>query len=397
MKKVALQIIISFAMLLCSMCMYSQIVIPMQQDNGVYRVQCKVNGAKMKMVFDTGASAVSLSLNIAQYLYDNDYISDSDILEQGQSQTADGRIVDHLKINIKDLEIGGQHIENVAAIVMANQNAPLLLGQSAIQKLGRIQIEGSNLIILDANEELTDEEIDQYAEIADQAMKDQDFAKSELYYSKLYNGDCLNNKGLWEYAFACDLNHNYKRALQVYKQLENSEYSESAAYNIFTIQSNLFYKIAHCYIELNMEYLISSYVDKAVAIVHPSMKLNSGESITTDDQYHIIPVIYDNIAANLMEKEKYGDAARYYGETLGLYAKHHKISTTTLWNIMVGKNKKSTLSKDKSIQFTSFNYAKCKWLSYSISDEEFNSILLSLAHNNNETAKIFCNENDIKY
>ena len=397
MKKVALQIIISFAMLMCSMCMYSQIVIPMQQDNGVYRVQCKVNGAKMKMVFDTGASAVSLSLNIAQYLYDNDYISDSDILEQGQSQTADGRIVDHLKINIKDLEIGGQHVENVAAIVMANQSAPLLLGQSAIQKLGRIQIEGSNLIILDANEELTDEEIDQYAEIADQAMTDQDFAKSELYYSKLYNGDYLTNKGLWEYAFACDMNHNYKKALQIYKELENSEYSKADAYNFVTIQFNLFSKIAHCYIELNMEYLISSWVDKAVAIVHPGMKLGSGESITTDDQYHIIPVIYTNIAASLMEKEKYEDAARYYKETFASYAKHHKLSITALWNIMVGKTKNSTLSKDEGVQGTAFNYAKCKWLSYSISDEEFNDILLSLAHNNNERAKIFCNENGIKY
>lgn len=394
MKKVTLQIIIGFAMLMCSMSMYSQIVIPMQQDNGVYRVQCKVNGAKMKMVFDTGASVVSLSLNIGQYLYDNDYFSDSDILEQGQSQTADGRIVDHLKINIKDLEIGGQHIENVAAIVMANQSAPLLLGQSAIQRLGRIQIEGNNLIILDACEELTDEEIDQYAEIADQAMKDQDFAKSELYYSKLYNGGYLNNKGLWEYAFACYLNHNYKKALQIYKELENSEYSKSDAYNFVTIQSNLFKNIACCYIKLDM-YGYSEYVDKAIAIVPQHMKLASGKSVTTD--VNIIPCIYENIAASLMGKEQYSEATSYYRKALGSYAKHHKLSITALWNIMVGKNKNLALSNDESIQFTTFYYAKCKWLSYSISDEEFNRILLSLARNNNKSAKIFCNANDIKY
>ncbi len=381
-------------MLMCSLHLHSQVVIPMQQVDGVYKVSCNVNGAKMKMIFDTGASAVSLSLNMAQYLYDNEYISDSDILEQGQSQTADGRIVDHLKINIKDLEIGGLHIENVAAIVMSNQSAPLLLGQSAIQKLGRIQIEGSNLIVLDADDELTDEEIDQYAETADKAMKNQDFRKSELYYSKLYNGGYLTNRGLWEYAFACDMNHNYEKSLQIYKELENSEYATADAYNFVTIQVNIYERIAQCYIELN-KYGFSEYVDKAIAIVPQYMKLRSGKSVTTDDS--VIPMIYENIAARLMDKENYTEATQYYRKALGSYAKHHKLSIPALWNIIMGKRPKTTLSRKENVQFAAFYYAKCKWLSYSISDEEFNSILLSLAHNNNEDAKVFCNENGIKY
>ncbi len=380
---------------MCSLHLHSEVVIPMQQKGGVYWVSCKVNGAKMKMIFDTGASAVSFSLNMAQYLYDNEYISDLDILEQGKSQTGDGRIVDHLKINIKDLEIGGLHIENVAAIVMSNQSAPLLLGQSAIQKLGRIQIEGSNLIILDADDELTDEVIDQYAETAIQAMSESDYMKSELYYSKLYNGGYLNNKGLWEYAFACYMNGNYEKALRIYKKLENSEYTKANAYNFASIQINLYKQIAGCYIELNKDDFSEYYVDKAISIIPKYMKLVSGKSITTDDT--IIPAIYSNFANSFMDKENYSTAARLYRKALGSYAKHHKLSTTALWNIMVGKSPKTTLLKDESVQYAAFYYAKCKWLSYSISDEEFNSILLSLAHNNNECAKVFCNENGIKY
>ena len=110
----------------------------MEKQNGVYKISCSVNGAKMKMIFDTGASMVSISQSMANFLYENDYISDSDILGKGTSRTADGSIVDNVVINLKDIEISGLHIKNVQATVISSQNAPLLLGQSAIQKLGRI-------------------------------------------------------------------------------------------------------------------------------------------------------------------------------------------------------------------------------------------------------------------
>ena len=53
----------------------AQKVIQMENINGVYRIACSVNGAKMKMIFDTGASNVSLSESMANFLYDNEYIS----------------------------------------------------------------------------------------------------------------------------------------------------------------------------------------------------------------------------------------------------------------------------------------------------------------------------------
>lgn len=384
----------SIVVVTCSLHLHSEVVIPMQKYGGVYKVSCNINGAKMKMIFDTGAATVSLSRAMAQYLYDNEYISDSDFLEQGQSQTADGRIVDHLKINIKDLEIGGLGGENVTAIVISNQSAPLLLGQSAIQKLGRFQIEGDKLIILDADNELSEEEIDEYAEIAGKAIKDHDFAKSELYYSKLYNGGYLTNKGIWWYSYACSMNHNYNKELQLLKELEDSEYSKSETYDILSIQFNLFLRMALCYIDLDMSGW-ESYVEKAISIVPPSMKLANGKSITTDNS--IIPCIYANIAASLIEKEIYDDAAHYYREALGSYAKHYGLSTSALWNVMLGKVKNINLSKNESIQRDAFLYAKCRWLSYAISNDEFLSILLSLAHNNNESARIFCNETEIEY
>lgn len=241
MRKFISRFVAGIAMIMCSLHLHSEVVIPMQQEGGVYKISCNVNGAKMKMIFDTGASTVSLSLTMAQYLYENEYISDSDILEQGQSQTADGRIVDHLKINIKDIEIGGLHIEHVTAIVMSNQSAPLLFGQSAIQRLGRFQIEGDKLIILDADNELSEEEINEYAEIAKKATKNQDYAKAELYYAKLHNGGYLTDKGIWNYTFVCSMNNNDKKELQLLQELEDTEYSKAETYNIGTIQANLWF------------------------------------------------------------------------------------------------------------------------------------------------------------
>lgn len=79
----------------------------------------------------------------------------SDFRGEGQTVVADGKIVDHLKLNLKDIEISGIHLSNVEAVVIASQNAPLLLGQSAIQKLGRIQLNGDILVLLDRGREAT--------------------------------------------------------------------------------------------------------------------------------------------------------------------------------------------------------------------------------------------------
>ncbi len=80
----------------------------------------------------------------------------SDFRGEGQTVVADGKIVDHLKLNLKDIEISGIHLSNVEAVVIASQNAPLLLGQSAIQKLGRIQLNGDVLVLLDRGREATE-------------------------------------------------------------------------------------------------------------------------------------------------------------------------------------------------------------------------------------------------
>ena len=115
-----------------------KVEIQMEKCGGVYQIPCKVNDVPMNFIFDTGASSVCISLTEALYLYKNGLISNSDIGGSSYSRIADGSIVENTHLNLKTIEIGGIVLHDIEAFVVSSLDAPLLLGQSAIQKLGSI-------------------------------------------------------------------------------------------------------------------------------------------------------------------------------------------------------------------------------------------------------------------
>ncbi|MCQ2287430.1 MAG: retroviral-like aspartic protease family protein [Bacteroidales bacterium] len=125
-----------------------RIGIKMTKDGGVYTLPCLVNGVKMNFVFDTGASNVCISLTEALFLYKNGYIDDKDFGNETKSLVADGSVTTGMKLKIRTIEIGGIVLKNVDAIVSSSIEAPLLLGQSAIRKLGKIEMTGDSLFII---------------------------------------------------------------------------------------------------------------------------------------------------------------------------------------------------------------------------------------------------------
>ena len=129
----------------------AQTVIQMVEYKGVYTVLCEVNGMKGRMIFDTGASKISLSNSFCEILLDNGYISESDFVGQGKCITADGRIIDHAEIILHSVKIGDIELNDVPAVVVNNQNAPMLFGQSAIQMLGEVSMKGDKLYIKKEN------------------------------------------------------------------------------------------------------------------------------------------------------------------------------------------------------------------------------------------------------
>jgi len=133
--------------------LHAQVRIKMEKENGIYTTPCKVNGLQLRFIFDTGASNVSISLSEAIFMLKNGYLADTDLHGSTYSQIANGDIIENTSINIRELEIGGIKLFNVSAIIVHELSAPLLLGQSAIQKLGKIQLEGDELVIINTNDQ----------------------------------------------------------------------------------------------------------------------------------------------------------------------------------------------------------------------------------------------------
>ena len=115
---------------------YAQTRIILEKQNGVYLIPCKVNGLNMKFIFDSGASDVTISLTEAMFMIKNNYLSESNILGSQFYQIANGDIQEGTKIILNSIEIGGFTIKDVEASIVHALDAPLLLGQSALSRLG---------------------------------------------------------------------------------------------------------------------------------------------------------------------------------------------------------------------------------------------------------------------
>lgn len=131
-----------------------EIIVPIRQGNvskikmlefgGVYHIPILINGVEMLFVFDTGASLISISSAEATFLYKQGKLSHEDIQGEIELMDANGDINVGAKVNLREVTIGDQKLENVEATVIDNPNAPILLGQSALGRFGKIQIDYQN-------------------------------------------------------------------------------------------------------------------------------------------------------------------------------------------------------------------------------------------------------------
>lgn len=123
-------------------------VIKMTKKDGVYTVPIEINGAKMFFIFDTGASYVSLSETEANFLIKQGTLTRDDIIGTSQFSDANGDVSEGTIINLKTVKIGNRIINNVRASVVHNAVAPLLLGQSVLNKFGKVSIDYNREIII---------------------------------------------------------------------------------------------------------------------------------------------------------------------------------------------------------------------------------------------------------
>jgi clan AA aspartic protease (TIGR02281 family) len=122
--------------------------IPMKlSGSGTYEIPCKINELKLNLIFDTGASDITISKTEAEFMLKNDYLSKNDITGTSSYMIANGDIEIGTTIVFRKVDFGGLILKNVKASVIENKNAPLLFGQSALSKYGKITIDNDKKII----------------------------------------------------------------------------------------------------------------------------------------------------------------------------------------------------------------------------------------------------------
>lgn len=123
-------------------------IVKMENSNGVKYVWIEINGLKLKFIFDTGASSICISSAEATVLYRQGTLLKEDILDIQYFQDATGKVSAGTRINLRTVKIGNRVLQNIEATVIDNNEAPLLLGQSALEKFGKISIDNKNNVII---------------------------------------------------------------------------------------------------------------------------------------------------------------------------------------------------------------------------------------------------------
>jgi clan AA aspartic protease (TIGR02281 family) len=355
---------------------FAQKIIQMEDYNGVFRIPCKVNGAKMKLVFDTGASNVCLSLSMAEYLLDNDYITKKDIIGQGASTVADGRIVDHVIIIIKDLEIEGSHLFNVKAVVIEGQNAPLLLGQSAIQKLGPVEINGNILTIKRA--ESNDDLVDRLFEEANRALDNHMYQKAAEKYSQLYMMNQLSDYGIYNYASACFLSNDYDKAYELLSQINDFSYFEERKIDIYQLMGHIWSYFDKCSEAVNYYELSNKKIHNDVT------EYNEKEAVFMNLRWQGDCYYY---------AQNYSAAADKYTIAANVFALMHNVDMAYLQRDGKNKLKKNEQSyRCDNIDYVLFRLIFCSSRSGAWSAKAFLLEATAMARAGNKYAMKMCND-----
>ncbi len=121
--------------------------VPFTRANGVCKVKCSINGLPLHFIFDTGAADVTMSQVEASFLAKNGYLSRKDVVGSARYTDANGNVSVGTVIILRKVDFGGLELKDVRASVVSNQRAPLLLGQSVLSRLGKIEIDNARQVI----------------------------------------------------------------------------------------------------------------------------------------------------------------------------------------------------------------------------------------------------------
>lgn len=123
--------------------------IPLRERGGVFEVKATLNSEiNVYFVVDSGAADLTISEGVARILIENESLTRRDVVGKANYSVADGRVSVGTIIRIKTFDLGGVLLKDVRAVVMSGENAPLLMGQSVLKRLGRWSLDASGKQLL---------------------------------------------------------------------------------------------------------------------------------------------------------------------------------------------------------------------------------------------------------
>jgi clan AA aspartic protease (TIGR02281 family) len=297
----------------------AQVRIKMKNENGVYTTPCIVNGLRLRFIFDTGASNVSISLSEALFMIKNGYLNENDLKGSSYSQIANGDLVSNTTVILRELEIGGIILTDVEAVIIHDLSAPLLLGQSAIQKLGKIQLEGDELLIVKSGSSNSANDCQMAKELIEKAEKyyfEELDNLSASTYQEAYNL-CPDAFECFDYEIWGGVNHNIGNYVGAIKYLKLALNCTENIKSLYYINKDL----GNSYLNLQ---------DYSLAIVHFEKAL----SYTTEN--NDIASIYFYIALLKSDHKKFSEAVNYYEKSVSFRLKYLSV---TMDDVLKGKVK----------------------------------------------------------
>lgn len=117
-------------------------------SSGIYEVFTTLNDVlNISFILDSGASEVSITPDVALTLVRTGTIKDEDWLEGKTYMFADGSTARSKRFRLRKLIIGNYVIRDVEVSIANSLEAPMLLGQNVMRKLGKVSIDYRNNIL----------------------------------------------------------------------------------------------------------------------------------------------------------------------------------------------------------------------------------------------------------
>lgn len=289
---------VAFA-IISSFC-FGQKVIQLTKKDGVYTIPCSICGIKRSLIFDTGASTVTISMALADLLYKSGKLTKSDFKGYGRSQTASGHIVNNMAVVLRDVEIAGLHLKNVDVVIIEGQNAPLLLGLSAIQKLGKVTLSGNKLVV-----ETSIIEESRLAGIRtqiDSYIAKKKYKEALVLLGRLESQDAINEQDLFNLTQCYCYSEDYNKSLMYCQQWMGTYGTMNS-----THKPDVCYFMGLSYMGLKSHYDADAWFAKAIRLIS-----NDAIERTSRQDANTLSYYYNQKAVNYLQGEAYANSAEAF-------------------------------------------------------------------------------------